>query len=106
MGRNRNGMRYLRIVTPAVVALVLLLAPAASHAAYPLSPNGKIAYERDDGTGDDLWTMNPDGSGQAPLITSPDPTREYEPAWSPTGNQIAFVRAVPGNSDVYIANAD
>jgi Tol biopolymer transport system component len=68
------------------------------------SPDGsKIAYRRSGA----IWTMNADGSGQAPL-TSPAMTISHaEPAWSPDGTKIAFERhwAIEG-ADIWVVNAD
>jgi len=53
------------------------------------APDGsKIAFGRDPFTQADIWTMNPDGTGQAPLITNPSP--DENPAYSPDGTKIAF----------------
>jgi Tol biopolymer transport system component len=127
--------------------------------------NGKIVFVRGLVPGGSvnhaqLWTVNPDGSGMAPLTALPGPSafpawspdgkelvfahaprfasppspptplwslyimsrngtgptglrrltrcqppgcwQDYEPAWSPDGSQIAFVR----NQDIYLINAD
>jgi hypothetical protein len=61
------------------VALALATAPAA-HATY-LGHNGKIAYQR----GGEVWTIDPDGSSQARLLTD-----AADPAWSADGRRIAF----------------
>ena len=44
-----------------------------------------------------VWVMNVNGSGQRRLMRNAD-----DPAWSPSGRQIAFVR---GRS-IYLMNAD
>lgn len=61
------------------------------------SVSGKIAYTRETG----IWTMNPNGSGQAPFtaITRPSP---YKPAWSPDGTKLAFL----SDGDIWVINAD
>ena len=52
--------------------------------------------------------MNIDGSGQTNLTNNP--ADEYYPAWSPTGEQIAFVsnrsgNYRSGNYQIYVMNA-
>jgi Tol biopolymer transport system component len=52
---------------------------------------GKVAFLR----GNDIWMMNPDGSGQILLKDHPESGDTYVPrptnlAWSPAGNQLAF----------------
>jgi WD40-like Beta Propeller Repeat len=52
----------------------------------------KIAYARFGGGDWSLWTMNADGTGQAPLVdeifsSNPDAA---DPTWSPDGTKIAF----------------
>ena len=70
-----------RLVGSLVVALsVVFLAAPASHATY-LGHNGKIAYTRDA----DVWTMDPDGSNQALLVSD-----AINPAWSADGRRIAY----------------
>ncbi len=54
----------------------------------------------------DIYVMNADGTGISRL--SNDPAPEYQPAWSPDGTRIAFVRS-DGNGfsqDLYLMNAD
>jgi Tol biopolymer transport system component len=71
------------------------VAPAA------LKPNGRIAYVYQD-----LYAVNPDGTGQAKLVSA-DTEIRY-PAWSPDASKIAFSRNVfpAQNMDIFVANAD
>lgn len=61
------------------------------------SATGKIAYEREG----QIWTINPDGTGNAQFsgITQPAPST---PTWSPSGSKLAFV----SNSEIWTINAD
>jgi Tol biopolymer transport system component len=54
--------------------------------------------------------MNADGSDQKPLLTSV-PSNEFEFAWSPSGDKLAFTGDSQGceeylNRDIFMANAD
>src|SRR4029450_7196974 len=79
----------------ALIAAAVLVFPAAAEATFP-GANGKIAFERDN----DIWTMNPDGSGQVNL-TNTASARETSPNWSADGTEIAFAR----DGAIWIMNA-
>ena len=80
------------------------------------SPDGtRIAFER----GGEIYSMNPDGSGQTPLTSRSEAATMYamneSPAWSPDGTRIAFASAQrswgeegPNSKDfdIYLMNAD
>src|SRR5215212_4386011 len=79
-----------------VLALALSLGvPAVAHATFP-GDNGKIAYAN----GGDIWTMNPDGTGQV-NVTS-DAATQGSPAWSPDGTKISYDQG----TQTYTMNAD
>jgi Tol biopolymer transport system component len=53
-----------------------------------MSPDGrKIAFV----LGDDVWTMNPDGSGRRRIVDHPKGSMSWQLAWSPNGRRIAYV---------------
>ena len=64
----------------------------------------KIAFSSDRDGNLEIYLMNPDGSGVIRLTDHP--TRDYEPVWSPTGEQIIFVSHRDGVRDLYLMNAD
>jgi hypothetical protein len=81
---------------------VLVSVPSAAHAAFP-GLNGKIAYYTQQGTSDDIWVMQPDGSGNGPITgVSMD---ERDPTWSPDGSRIAF-QGSGSNYDIWVMDAD
>jgi dipeptidyl aminopeptidase/acylaminoacyl peptidase len=74
------------------IALISLLAfmgmPAVgAQAAFP-GQNGKIAF----GAANQIWTMQPDGSGRTPLTNPPTGFRDGAPSWSPDGSRVLFHR--------------
>jgi Tol biopolymer transport system component len=67
------------------------------------SPDGtRIVFtsDRDEVGGyTDIWVINGDGSratNLTPTAAGSDNFHEYQPAWSPSGTQIVFVKDVPG----------
>lgn len=54
--------------------------------------------------GNDLWTMNADGTNAVPLTDND--WAEYEPQWDPYGTKIAFTSNQTGNWDIYTMNPD
>jgi Tol biopolymer transport system component len=89
----------------AVSAAGLLLI-AASASAFP-GMNGKIATEtqEDSGQSADIWTMNPDGTGQTDITNSPLDF-ESSPSWSPDGTKLAFDVGLAPPGAGYTMNAD
>jgi hypothetical protein len=51
--------------------------------------NGRIAFRAINGTGFDIWTMNPDGTQLRKLTAGP--LYDAQADWSPDGRRLAFV---------------
>ena len=71
---------------------------ATSAAPKPVAPKGKIVFM--DRPGGDIYVMNADGSNLKKITTGMDP------AFSPDGRQIAFVRWEGDGDNVRIINVD
>jgi TolB protein len=107
-----------RLATTAITLSLLSLPLAAQRAitlAYQLthtdtgepfpSPDGKkILFESRVADHYQLFTMNPDSTGQMQLTH--DPTDHDLPSWSPDGKHIAFVSDRTGHQLIYVMNAD
>lgn len=68
--------------------------------------NGKVAFDRDGKNGqNNIWVMNPDGTGQTQLTQS---GYNSSAAWSPDGTKRAFQRSTNGglHFEIYLVRAD
>jgi TolB protein len=68
------------------------------------SPDGRrILYVSSRGN-NEIYVVNPDGSGRRNLTRNP--TFDGQPAWSPDGRRIAFASKRDGEWGIYVMNAD
>jgi Tol biopolymer transport system component len=67
---------------------------AVQHIAFTSSRDGN----------DEIYVMDPDGTGQTRLTDNP--ADDYAPAWSPDRSKIAFTSERDGNREIYVMNAD
>lgn len=89
-----------------LLAVIVLVAPAApAHAAFP-GANGKIVFSSTRISDQhDVYVMNADGSGQTRLTNKP--AHDLSPTWSPDGTRIAFAsNRDQGQYEIYVMNAD
>ena len=66
--------------------------------------NGEIAFHTDRDGDYEIYSMNPDGSGQTNLTNNG--ANDFYPAWSADGTKIAFTATRDGNYEIYVMNAD
>ncbi len=93
-------MRWTIFYT-ALVLLIVLNAPAYAQ---DLS-NTKIAFVSNrDGSSDEIYVMNPDGTNLVNLTNSPQ--QDNYPSWSPDGTMIAFTTTRDVSHEIYVMNAD
>jgi Tol biopolymer transport system component len=90
-------------VVVGLVAGVTLVAASPVSATFP-GANGKIAFYSNRSGNNEIYVMNPDGSGVTDITNSP--ADDKAPAWSADGKHIAFLRTIGGNQDIWVMNAD
>src|SRR3954469_3700262 len=86
--KERDFMRMLKSWSGFVVLFLTLV--SVPLAASTLHVNGKIAFDSNRDGNEEIYVMNPDGTGQTRLTN--DPAGDFGPAWSPDGTKIAFNR--------------
>ena len=97
------GALVLMAALALAASLLLTQVERPAQAAFP-GQNGKIAFVSDRDGNEEIYTMNPDGSGQTNITNNPN--QDIAPAWSPDGKKIAFESNRDGNNEIYVMNAD
>lgn len=86
---------------------------SANPSYYPFQPadgEGRIiAVSSDRGNStntENIWIVSEDGDGNQEFFQMTESDRdELDPAWSPTGDRIAFMRALPDRYDIFVIDA-
>ncbi|HEY6922879.1 MAG TPA: hypothetical protein VI653_05385, partial [Steroidobacteraceae bacterium] len=97
---NSDGSGIVHLTTN-----VLAEEPAWS-ASSPAFPDGRIAFDQQDASGNwHIYVMTPDGGNVTQVTT--DPTIDGDADWSPDASRIVFQRyVIHGTSQIFVMNAD
>lgn len=90
-------------------ALDLTAANGFSEQRPAVSANGQhVAFQSYRDEGWNVFSMNADGSGQLDLTNTKEPVVNFEPAWSPDGSKVVFMRQglTPGEQDIWVIDAN
>jgi dipeptidyl aminopeptidase/acylaminoacyl peptidase len=79
-------------------------APTAAPAAVPAASAARIVFEAKSATGEDLFSINPDGSDLRQITHGPG--LNQEPACAPDGTRLAFTSWRDNTHSLYTVNAD
>jgi Tol biopolymer transport system component len=110
-GKKGRDMTRKTLYLPALLVAAVLVACAGAllavsekaEATFP-GKNGKIAYVRNDGNDDEIYTINPGGGGKTQLTH--DNTGTYVPAYSPDGQRIVYSGSSgSGDAEIYTISA-
>ena len=86
-------------------SLSLIFTFASIYPIFAITPRTeKIAFTSNRDGNNEIYIMNPDGTGQVNLTKHR--ASDAQPAWSPTGKQILFASNRDGMSDLYLMDAD
>ena len=95
-------MGYFLKLFPAIG--FLLLCQTLYSISAKAAGTGEIVFTSTRDGNPEIYVMNPDGSGQINLTQHAD--KDFNPTWSPDGEQILFVSNRDGFYDLYLMNPD
>jgi TolB protein len=81
-----------------------VLQPGCTLGAQDETVTGTIAFVREVGGNEDIYTISPDGSNLRRLTE--DSARDWSPSWSPDGTRIAFTSDRDGRFSIYTMKWD
>ncbi len=81
-------------------SILIVLALGLSQQALSQQQTPGLVYTKFAASGPEIWRVDTDGSNSRRIGAGADAT------WSPDGAQLAFVKEVDGNVDVYTMDAD
>jgi Tol biopolymer transport system component len=93
------GFRRVVVLVAALAPVIVTLFSAAAVAEASSPPSGQIAFVRNG----DIWAKAASGGSALRLTTTA--SHESDPAWSPDGSSIAFIRD-GGQGQIWLMNAD
>ena len=111
---STHGLRILALLGLALIASAPVWRAEPADAAFP-GTNGLIAFVSDrttgagvnNPTGDlEIFTIDPTDSRHALTQLTDNTSNDYQPAFSPDGQRIAFRSVRDGNSEIYVMDAD
>jgi Tol biopolymer transport system component len=83
---------------------VVLLSAGPARAAFP-GPNGRIAFSADQTSHNQIFSVNPDGTGLSGALTS-ESANSIGARWSPDGTKLVGAFYASGRGQIYVVNAD
>lgn len=102
---------FKTILLGTMVCAMLMVGGSISLAASTPTPTapvktgaGLIVFQSNRAGNDDIYVINPDGTGLSQLTNDPAP--DQLPAWSPDGKHIAFASDRDGNPEIYVMSAN